>query len=116
MQNFLSVHILLLRGGEGMWELLFWIAFGAAAIFGVICALWLLADLICGSRQVLAVRVFDEQAREQLDLLLGEAKDAFGGRREIVVLLDRNQPPLTLEEIALLQRYGAQVYEVGQRE
>lgn len=99
-----------------MWELLLWIAVGAAAIFGVICALWLLADLICGSRMVLAVRIFNDAAREQMDLLLSEAKEAFGGRREIVVLLDRSQPPLTLGEVALLQRYGAQVYEVGERE
>lgn len=95
-----------------MWEPLLYVAIGAAAIFGVICALWLLADLIGGKSPGLAVKVFDVKAREQLDLLLSEAKDAFGGRREIVVLWERTQLPLTLEELALLQRYGAQVYEV----
>ena len=65
---------------------------------------------------VLAVRVSDAHSREQLDLLLSEAKDTFGGRREIVVLWSREQLPITLEEFALLQRYGAQVYEVGERE
>lgn len=95
-----------------MWELFLWVALGAAAIFGVICAIWLLADGICGSGMVLAVRIFDDEAREQMDLLLSEAKDTFGGRREIVVLLERSQRPLTWQEVALLQRYGARVYEV----
>lgn len=95
-----------------MWEILFWVAFATAAIFGLICALWLIADMICGRRVPVAVRVFEREMRDQLDLLLAEARESFGGRREILVLLDQEQPPLTLDEIALLQRYDAKVYEV----
>ena len=95
-----------------MWELVCYVAVAVAAVFGVICALWLLADWLGGSRVGVVVRVLDQASREQLDLLLSEAKDAFGGRREIVVLLSDEQPALTAQEIALLQRYQAQVYVV----
>ena len=95
-----------------MWELLFWIALSTAAVFGVIAALWLLADLLCGSRVGLAVRIMDDEARKNMDLLLSEARDRFGRRRDIVVLLSEEQPPLAAEEIALLQRYGVHVYIV----
>ena len=95
-----------------MWEILFWVAFSAAAVFGLICALWLLADWLCGSRIGVAVRILDHEARENMDLLLSEAKDLVGRRRDIIVLLSEEQPPLTTEEIALLQRYGVHVYIV----
>ena len=47
-----------------MWEILFWVAFSTAAVFGLICALWLLADWLCGSRTGVAVRILDHEARE----------------------------------------------------
>ena len=96
-----------------MWELLFYVAMATAAVFGLICALWLLADLLCGSRVGVAVRVMYTEDREHLDLLLSEAKDLFGRRRDIVVLLSREQPPLNAQEVALLQRYHAQLYIIG---
>ena len=95
-----------------MWEMVLGVSVAVFAIFGLICALWLLLGWICGSRVALAVRVLDAQSRAQLDLLLAEAKDAFGGRRDIIVLLSDEQPPLAADEIALLQRYDAQIYVV----
>ena len=95
-----------------MWGILFWVAFSTAAVFGLICALWLVADWLCGSRVGVAVRILDAESREHMDLLLSEAKDLFGRRRDIVVLLSEDQPPLTAEEIALLQRYSVHIYIV----
>ena len=95
-----------------MWETVLGIALAVLAVFGLICALWLLIGCLCGSHIALAVRVFDQRSREQLDLLLAEAKDTFGGRRDILVLLSDEQEPLCAEEIALLQRYDAHVYVV----
>ena len=92
-----------------MWSVLFWVVAGVLAIFGLICALWLLSDWLCGSSVCLALRICDNTAREQLDLLLSEAKDTFGGRREIVVLLSCDQAPLTPDEMALIERYRAQI-------
>lgn len=96
-----------------MWEILFWVAFSTAALFGMICALWLLADAIGGSRLSAVVRVLDRQDRENLDLLLSQAKETFGGRREIVALISSALLPLSAQELALLQRYSAQMYEVA---
>ena len=95
-----------------MWNMALGIALAVFAVFGLICAVWLLIGCLCGSRIALAVRVFDKASREQLDLLLAEAKDAFGGRRDVVVLLSDEQEPLCAEEIALLQRYDAHLYVV----
>lgn len=96
-----------------MWELVCYVAVAVAAVFGVVCALWLLADWLGGSRIGVVVSVFDSVTRGQLDLLLEEAKEVFGGRREIVVLFSEDQPSLTVEELALLQRYDAQIYVVS---
>ena len=70
-------------------------------------------DAIGGSRLSAVVRVLDRQDREQLDLLLSQAKETFGGRREIVALISSALLPLSAQELALLQRYGAQIYEVA---
>ncbi len=95
-----------------MWEIIGWVAVGSAALFGVICALWLMADRFGGAYLSAIVRIFDQTAREQLDLLLSGAKETFGGRREIVVLLSAKLPPLTVDELALLQRYSADIYVI----
>ncbi len=95
-----------------MGEIAAWVAVAVAAAFGLICALWLLLDALCRRRLCVAVCIPDANAREQLDLLLLEARGRFCGRREIVVLLADELPPLTVDEIALLQRYDARAYEV----
>lgn len=94
-----------------MWILLLKIAGAAFAVFGVLCAVRLLLSLLRGESVSVAVRVADETARGQLDLLLHEARYVGWGRYPIVLLLDAAllaRQPLTLEELALLSRYGAQ--------
>ena len=94
-----------------MWILLLKIAGAAFAAFGVLCAVRLLLSLLRGESVSVAVRVADETARGQLDLLLHEARYVGWGRYPIVLLLDAAllaRQPLTLEELALLSRYGAQ--------
>lgn len=96
-----------------MWVLLLKIAGAAFAVFGVLCAVRLLLSLLRCESVSVAVRVADETARGQMDLLLHEARYVGWGRHPIVVLLDAAllaRQPLTLEELALLSRYGAQPY------
>ena len=92
-----------------MWLLFLNIAGVALAVFGLLCAIYLLLELIPCEGVSVAVRIADDTARQQLDLLLSEAHYTKGMRRSPIIVLYNAalllQQPLTPEERALLDRY-----------
>lgn len=99
-------------------ELFFDLLLAALAVFGLWCALRLVTEALCSSRNVtVAVEVLDSQAGEALGQLLLEARANLSCRRgrPIVVLYGRHLlengrlPPAAQ---CACRRYGARCYIV----
>ena len=94
-----------------MWMLVGSVAAAALCAFGLLCAVRALLDCFGRDRVSVAVRIADDAARKSLDVLLYETR-AMGLRGPpVVVLFDAAQlalQPLTMQELAILSRYGAQ--------
>ena len=99
-------------------ELFFEILLAACAVFGLWCAMRLITEaLICSPHITVAVRVFDCEAAQHLQVLLEQARETMSYRRRmrVVVLYDRallEDGVVPCEQLAIMRRFCAACHVV----